>query len=118
MIHSTRGDPSTFKGSTPTGGVLPIHASATGKAVLTTFSDERMSEIIDETGLPQLTIVYRGLLINTGFPVARLVAAPLHFHNKLCFVILLVPLATFERLNHRVLDRRRHSIVPHHRVEF
>jgi len=55
MIYSTRGDPSSFKGSTPTGGILPIHASAAGKAVLATFTDEQVNEIIDETGLPQLT---------------------------------------------------------------
>jgi DNA-binding IclR family transcriptional regulator len=50
----TRRNPFTSIGSSP-GRVLPIHASAAGKMVLANSTDERVDEIIDKTGLPQLT---------------------------------------------------------------
>lgn len=34
---------------------IPIHATAAGKAILASFSDERVSEILDRRGLPAVT---------------------------------------------------------------
>lgn len=52
MLYSSRG---SLKEETPSNGRLPIHASATGKALLAKMSDDRVAKIIDQHGLESLT---------------------------------------------------------------
>jgi DNA-binding IclR family transcriptional regulator len=52
MLYSSRG---SLKQETPSNGRLPMHASATGKALLAKMSDDRVEEIIDQHGLESLT---------------------------------------------------------------
>lgn len=52
VLHSSRG---SLKEETPSNGSIPIHATATGKAILAKLPDERVTEIIESHGLKPLT---------------------------------------------------------------
>lgn len=52
ILYTSRG---SFKRETPSNRSLPMHASATGKALLAKMSDERVNRIIDNHGLEPRT---------------------------------------------------------------
>ncbi|WP_152041708.1 IclR family transcriptional regulator [Salinigranum salinum] len=52
VLYSSRG---SLKQETPSNGSIPIHATATGKAILAKMPDDRVAEIVDSLGLRPLT---------------------------------------------------------------
>ena len=54
ILHNERGENALKLGVYP-GIHTPIHSHAAGKAILSTFSDERISQIIEQHGLPVMT---------------------------------------------------------------
>jgi len=52
ILYSSRG---SLKEETPSNGNIPMHATATGKAILAKMPDDRVAEIIEQHGLEPLT---------------------------------------------------------------
>ncbi|WP_313692372.1 IclR family transcriptional regulator [Halorarum halobium] len=67
ILYSTRGDKESLKGPTPSGGTLPMHVTAAGKAILAELPDAHIESIIDEHGLEpftEYTIADRAVLVD------------------------------------------------------